>query len=78
MSLKSGGLHEKHAVATWNLGIWKPSQHLLADRGKPRMFKNSDHTSKKTQHFIITNIILLTLFKELIPVYTEDHTQPIG
>jgi hypothetical protein len=20
MSLKSGGLHEKHAVATWNLG----------------------------------------------------------
>jgi hypothetical protein len=28
---KSGGLHEKHAVATW-----EPSQHLLKDRGKPR------------------------------------------
>jgi hypothetical protein len=28
---KSGGLHEKHAVATW-----EPSQHSLEDRGKPR------------------------------------------
>ena len=28
---KSGGLHEKHVVATWN-----PSQHLLIDTGKPR------------------------------------------
>jgi hypothetical protein len=31
---KSGGLHEKHVVATWNL--WKPSQHLLLDTAKPR------------------------------------------
>jgi hypothetical protein len=31
--LKSGGLHEKHAVATWNV---EPSQYLLKDRGKPR------------------------------------------
>jgi hypothetical protein len=28
---KSRGLHEKHAVVTW-----EPSQHLLEDRGKPR------------------------------------------
>ena len=28
---KSGGLHEKHVVATW-----KPSQHLLLGIGKPR------------------------------------------
>jgi hypothetical protein len=27
---KSGGLHEKRSVATW-----EPSQHLLEDRGKP-------------------------------------------
>jgi hypothetical protein len=27
---KSGGLHEKHAVATWG-----PSQHSIKDRGKP-------------------------------------------
>ena len=31
---KSGGLHEKHVVATWNPG--KKSQHLLIDTGKPR------------------------------------------
>jgi hypothetical protein len=30
----SGGPHEKHVVATWNLG--NPSQHLLLDTGKPR------------------------------------------
>jgi hypothetical protein len=28
---KLGGLHERHAVATW-----KPSQHSLLDTGKPR------------------------------------------
>jgi len=31
---KSGGLREKHVVATWNLG--EPSQHLLLGTGKPR------------------------------------------
>jgi len=29
----SGGIHEKHVVATWT---WEPSQHLLTDTGKPR------------------------------------------
>ena len=31
---KSGGLHEKHVVATLNVG--EPSQHLLIGTGKPR------------------------------------------
>ena len=31
---RSGGLHEKHVVATWSLG--ETSQHLLIDTGKPR------------------------------------------
>jgi hypothetical protein len=31
---KSGGLHEKHVVATWKVG--KPPQHLLLDPRKPR------------------------------------------
>jgi len=31
---KSGGLHEKHVVATWNLG--EPFQHLLLGTEKPR------------------------------------------
>jgi hypothetical protein len=31
----------------------------------------------KTQHFTITKISLLTLFKEIITVYSENHTKPI-
>jgi len=31
---KSGELHEKHVVATWN--SWESSQHLLLGTGKPR------------------------------------------
>ena len=31
---KSGGLHKKHVVATWE--SWEPSQHLVIDTGKPR------------------------------------------
>jgi len=29
---KSGGLHERHVVATW-----EPSQHSLVDTGKPML-----------------------------------------
>jgi hypothetical protein len=47
-------------------------------RGACCIFKNPGHTSKKTTHFIITNINLLTLMKELIPVYNENHTEPIS
>jgi phage-related tail protein len=37
------------------------------------MFKNSVRTTKKTWHFTIKNIDLLTMFKETIPVYTKNH-----
>jgi hypothetical protein len=39
------------------------------------IFKNSARTSKRTQLVTITNINLLTLFKEIIAVYTENHTE---
>jgi hypothetical protein len=42
------------------------------------VFKNSVHTTKKTQHFTITKINLLMLFKEMIPVYSENHMKPIN
>jgi hypothetical protein len=38
-------------------------------------FKNSARTSKRTPHFTITKINWLTLFKEIIAVYTENHTR---
>jgi hypothetical protein len=46
---------------------------------KPKLvsiiFKYPVLTSKKTPHFTITKINLLTLFKEIISVYTENHTK---
>jgi hypothetical protein len=42
------------------------------------IFKNSVRTAKKTQLFTITKINWLTLFKEIIAVYSENHTKPIN
>jgi hypothetical protein len=40
------------------------------------LFKNSVRTSQRTPHFTITKINWLTLFKEIIAVYRENHTKP--
>jgi hypothetical protein len=37
------------------------------------LFKNSVRTSKRTPHFTITKINWLTLFKEIIAVYSENN-----
>jgi hypothetical protein len=42
------------------------------------LFKKSVRTSKRTPYFTITKINWLTLFKEVIPVYTEKHMKPIN
>jgi hypothetical protein len=42
------------------------------------LFKNSVRTSKRTPHFTITKINWLTLFKEIIAVYSEKHAKPIN
>jgi hypothetical protein len=41
------------------------------------LFKNSYRTSKRTPHFTITTINWLTMFKEIIHVYSEIQTKPI-
>jgi hypothetical protein len=41
-------------------------------------FKNSVCTSKRTPNFTITKINRLMLFKEIIAVYSENHTKPIN
>ncbi|KDR14623.1 hypothetical protein L798_11205 [Zootermopsis nevadensis] len=38
---------------------------------------NSGRTAKKTQRLTISKINWLTLFKEIIPVYTDNHTKPM-
>jgi hypothetical protein len=40
------------------------------------MVKNSVPTAKKTQHFTVTKINYLTLFKEIIAVYYENRIKP--
>jgi hypothetical protein len=46
---------------------------------KPKLFqitfKNSVRTSQRTPHFTVTKINWLTLFKEIITVYSENHTK---
>jgi hypothetical protein len=42
------------------------------------LFKNSVRTSKRTPHFTITTINWLTLFKEMIALYSENRTTPIS
>jgi hypothetical protein len=42
------------------------------------LFKNPVRTSKRTPHFTITEINWLTLFKEIIAVYSENHTKPVS
>jgi hypothetical protein len=42
------------------------------------LFKNSARTSKRTPNFTITKINWLMLFKEIIVVYSENHTKPIN
>jgi hypothetical protein len=42
------------------------------------LFKDSVRTSKRTPHFTITKINWLTLFKEIIVVYNEDHAKSIN
>jgi hypothetical protein len=42
------------------------------------VFKNPVRTSKRTPYFTITKIKLLTVFKGIIAVYSENHTQPIN
>jgi hypothetical protein len=41
-------------------------------------FTKSVRTSKRTPTFTITTINWLTLFKEIIAVYSENHAKPIN
>jgi hypothetical protein len=39
------------------------------------IYEDSVRTAKKTQHFTVTKINRLTLFEEIIAVYSENHTK---
>jgi hypothetical protein len=42
------------------------------------LFKNSVRTSKRTPYFTSTEINWLTVFKEIIAVYSENYAKPIN
>jgi hypothetical protein len=42
------------------------------------VYENSVRTSNRTPHFTIRNINWLMLFKEVIAVYSKNHTKPIN
>jgi hypothetical protein len=52
------------------------------DSLKPKLaliiFKYLVRNAKKTQHFTITKISWLTLFKKIIDFYTDNQTEPIN
>jgi hypothetical protein len=54
---------------------------MVINRFSPKLFwtlfKNSGRTAKKTPHFTVTKINRLTLFKEIIAVYSENRTKRI-
>jgi hypothetical protein len=54
------------------------SERLEVRRRSKKIFNNSVRTAKKTQHFTITKINWLTLFKEIIAVYSENRTKPMN
>jgi hypothetical protein len=49
---------------------------LFVTEMKRLVIKYSVLTAKKTQFFTVTEINRLTLFKEMIAVYSEIHTKP--
>jgi hypothetical protein len=54
---------------------------ILFNPLKPKLvyiiFKNSVRTSKGTPHFTVTKINWITMFKNIIAVYSENHTKLI-
>jgi hypothetical protein len=42
------------------------------------ILKNSVRTAKKTQNFTVPGMNWITLFKEVIAVYSENHVEPMN
>jgi hypothetical protein len=54
------------------------NQSVLVSKLVYILFKDPVRTSKRAPHFTITSINFLTLFKEIIAVYIENHAKPIN
>jgi hypothetical protein len=52
--------------------------HAFEAEARLNNFKNSVRTAKKTHLLTVTKINLLMVFKEIISVYSENHTKPVN
>jgi hypothetical protein len=62
-----------------NIEIWKQisvnvDEIQSSEAETYQIFKNLTRTAKKTPHFTITKINRLTLIKEIIADFSENHT----
>jgi hypothetical protein len=55
--------------------IGRAAQDACSESPSSLYLKNPVRTSRRTQTVTITSINLLTLFKEIIRIYPEDHTE---
>jgi hypothetical protein len=51
----------------------KATVSTLEPEARLKIFKDSVRTAKKAQHLTVTKINRLTLFKEIIAVYSENN-----
>jgi hypothetical protein len=61
----------------WLIAVYLQGLCDLLKQNFVQMFKNSVRASKKTQLLSITETSWLMQFKEVIPIYTENHTKRI-
>jgi hypothetical protein len=61
---------------------WQALIHTNINPLEPKLvyiiLMSSVRTGKKTPHFTVTESNRLTLFKEIISVYSENHTKPVN
>jgi hypothetical protein len=72
----------KYAATSHNTSAKKRSEEMEIEINPMKLkfvciiFKNLVRTAKKTPHLTVTKINWLTLFKEIIAVYSKNHTKP--
>jgi hypothetical protein len=64
-------LHDRGSKYLWNTGKLLPDYMALQPRRHPSLF-----LLPREPRILLIN--LLMLFKEIIPVYTENHRRPIN
>jgi hypothetical protein len=80
ISASSGIRSHGSSVLSVRYGV--PVTNIFINPLKPKLIKiinkDSGRTSKRTHPVTITSINFLTLFKKIIAVYTDNHTETMN